>query len=358
MEIGVSITEIQFRGRFIVIVLEFRDSDISVLPQLIARCNCFYLYDDEMGRPSNQSALRLLEPVPGNPDDSEYDNLRPGVMLSSGKHPTEGRELLTSSGVLVQDDNGYQYMTCASHGFPYGGRVFHPNASRQEIGTVIIKLTHINIALVQLDNQISYTNEIFENTVVPGPSVRLQRFNTDEENRCRAGSDIFINSPFTGYIEGTQGMRAMCRAPTGNPRKPEQVWIKTRWDYMGQGSSDTLADGICGSALWNDRGNVVGFFRHAPKSGHFLGWCLPTQASRTFSKASRLSEDAKIGSFRSRIMNIGLLDMPKLHPSYACRSMTSRPACPQTQRPEDCQRTQGKIRNLFKPEGSARSDTG
>lgn len=292
INIGVAITEIQYWGRFIVIVIESRHTDMSHLPQSIARCNCFYLYDDEMGRPLNRSALRQLDPAPGYPDNSKYDTLRPGVMLSSGKHPTEGWELFTSSGVQVQDRNGYRYMTCAAHRFPYDGRVFHPNSSGQKIGTLITEITHTDIALVQLDKQIAFTNEVFQNTVTPGPPIQLQRFNTEEVIRDKPGDEIYINSPFTGYIEGTRGILSTCRVPSDDLREPEQWWIQTRWDYMGQGSSNSLADGICGSAIWNNEGNVLGFFRYAPKSGHFLDWCMSISSHELVKRGFSIVNDA------------------------------------------------------------------
>ncbi|KAM5448520.1 hypothetical protein MaudCBS49596_005314 [Microsporum audouinii] len=276
---GISITEIQYWGNFIVIVLEHRNTDRSALPQSVTGCSCFYLYDDEMGRPLNLSALRLTEPSPGTLDTSQYETLRPGVMLSSGKHPTEGWELVTSSGVLIQDRNGHCYLTAASHGFPCGDRVFHPNSNGNEIGRVIMEITHTDVALIELYDKSSFRNELFQNTIAPGPPVQLQRFATLQENRVLQGRFIYMDSPFTGYIEGTQGVLATSRILEDDPHEPKQVWVATRWDYMGQGSSNALVDGVCGSAIWNDEGNVIGFFRYAPKSGHFLDWCMSISSS-------------------------------------------------------------------------------
>ncbi|EEQ27769.1 conserved hypothetical protein [Microsporum canis CBS 113480] len=225
-----------------------------------------------MGRPLNLSALRLIEPSPETLDTSQYETLRPGVMLSSGKHPTEGWELVTSSGVLIQDRNGHRYLAAASHGFPCGDRVFHPNSKGKEIGRVIMEIAHTDVALIELDDKSSFRNELFQNTIAPGPPVQLQRFATLQENRVSQGRFIYMDSPFTGYIEGTQSVLATSRILEDDPHESKQVWVATRWDYMGQGSSNALVDGVCGSAIWNDEGNVIGFFRYAPKSGHFLDW--------------------------------------------------------------------------------------
>lgn len=63
-----------------------------------------------MGRPKQYPAKRIQEPTDNVVDNSQYDILRPGIMLSSGKDET-GLEVLTSSGVLVNDSLGNQYMT-------------------------------------------------------------------------------------------------------------------------------------------------------------------------------------------------------------------------------------------------------
>ncbi|KAF3491450.1 uncharacterized protein GIQ15_00967 [Arthroderma uncinatum] len=268
----ISITEIQYWGNFIIVVLEDRAVDISELPRSITRCKCFYLYEDEMARPLRQSALRLTEPAPGTFDDGEYKTLRPGIMVSSGRHRMEGREVLTSSGVLVQDRNGYQYLTVASHGFPMGDKIFHPNSEGRQIGQLIMELKSTDVALVKLNGDFPFINEPFQNTVVPGPPVKLRRFASRGETR--PGSNVYMNNPYTSYIEGVSGIQAVLRVPGDDPHEPEQEWIRTRWDYTGQGSSDQLTNGICGSPLWDDEGNVLGFFRYAPRSGHFLDWCM------------------------------------------------------------------------------------
>ena len=100
-----------------VIVLECDDEGVlNAVPRFVARCPFTFL-----------SGLRLKQPSMEELDDSQYDILRPGVMLSSGKHPEEDYELLNSSGVLLRDSLGYQYMTVAAHGFPglsFSGKVY------------------------------------------------------------------------------------------------------------------------------------------------------------------------------------------------------------------------------------------
>ncbi|QSS62352.1 hypothetical protein I7I51_04530 [Histoplasma capsulatum] len=70
----------------------------------------------------------IRDPTGETVDNGEYDILRPGVMLRSGRYHTARLEYDTTSGVLVEDCLGEQYMTVSSHGFPNGGRVFHQDS--------------------------------------------------------------------------------------------------------------------------------------------------------------------------------------------------------------------------------------
>lgn len=133
LQAKISITEIQYWNNFLVIALEYENTDLTKVPSAIARCCCFYLFESEMGRPIQYPTKRIQEPTDNVVDNSQYDILRPGIMLSSGKDET-GMEILTTSGALVQDSLGDQYMTVASHGFLHTDRVFHPLAGHREIG--------------------------------------------------------------------------------------------------------------------------------------------------------------------------------------------------------------------------------
>ncbi|KAJ5701057.1 hypothetical protein N7488_008605 [Penicillium malachiteum] len=272
----IPITEIQFWGHIIIIVLENegeKDKTLRAVPKSVAKCNCFYLFESDMGRLRNLSAHGLKEPSIEK-DDSAYQNMRPGVMISSGRHPEEGHEMLTSSGVLVKDRIGNEYMTVAAHGFPghpYDGNVYHPYFPGQVVGEVIMEISHTDIALVKLTDGIEFVNEPFENTLVPIPPFKLARFARAAETRI--GDDVYLDSPFSGLVEGTRGAHSLRRIPSDNPYEPEQIWISCKWDYLGQGSNEFMVDGVCGSAIWDENQRVLGFFWYAPKSGHFVDWC-------------------------------------------------------------------------------------
>ncbi|KAK2796240.1 hypothetical protein FQN50_009630 [Emmonsiellopsis sp. PD_5] len=276
---NIPITEMQYWDNFVVIVLEHRETDLTDVPSEIARCSCYYLFEDEMDRPPELPARRLKEPTKDTiVDDSKYETLRPGIMLSCGKHPKQDMEGLASSGILLKDGSGNNYMTVASHGFNQldGARVFHPVAGETEVGTVMMKLPHTDISLVRLHPDVHFVNECFENSLGEDTPIRLKRF--EKSANIPIGCPVYMNNPFTGYSEGTYGPWGRLRVPSDDPNEPGQRWIRTRWAYLGQGSSEHMVDGVSGSPLWNREGNVVGFFNYAPQSGHFRDWCLTVAA--------------------------------------------------------------------------------
>lgn len=284
---NISVTEIQSWGHIVIIVLENEadeDEILGAVPKSVAQCNCFYLFESEMARPVKPSALRLKQASWGQPDDSWYDTMRPGVMLSSGRDPEEGSEILSSSGVLVKDRLGYKYMTVAAHGFPglpFDGKVHHPHSDRI-LGEAIIEPTHTGVALVKLSEGVEFTNEPFENTLMPAPAFKLAGFVRAAETRI--GDDVFVDSPFSGFVEGTRGVHSLLRVPSDDLLEPEQTWIRCQWDYMGQNSNQVMVDGVCGSAIWDRNHKVLGFFRYAPSSGTFLDWCMSIAADHLLDK--------------------------------------------------------------------------
>ncbi|OJJ42911.1 hypothetical protein ASPZODRAFT_161911 [Penicilliopsis zonata CBS 506.65] len=258
-EAEISITELMYWDNQVVIVLEDERTDLTKVPKSIACCLCYYLLESEMHRPRHVSALRRVDiPVEGGIDDSAYCPLRPGVMLGSGG-------MLTSSGVLVKDRLGNQYLTVASHGLPEGAKVLQPSNEGREIGELVMEIPHTDVGLVKLHDGENYINETFENT------LKLRQFKRERE--IRGGDPIAMNTPFTGYMEGVAGLPGRIRMQANdNPFKPRRPWVPCRWDYFGQNSHHHLNNGMCGSPIYDQEGRVVSFFRYAPKSGYFLDY--------------------------------------------------------------------------------------
>ncbi|KAL2783923.1 hypothetical protein BJX66DRAFT_317589, partial [Aspergillus keveii] len=288
LQAGIPITEIQFWGRLVVIVLEHEKNEeiLSKVPRSVAQCNCFYIFEEDMGRPTAHSAFRARAATPnGDIDNSEYQHLRPGAIVSSGKNPIDDSELLTSSGILLKNNVGAQVMTVAAHGFPglpMNGAVYHPNHTGRVIGEMVEEMRHTDVALVRLNDGVTFSNEPFQNTIVPGPSFKLAGLSRAAETKV--GDDIFLDSPFSGFLEGTRLNHAFIRVPSDDPHIIEQQWIRCQWDYMGQGSSSAMVDGICGSAIWNKDHMVQGFFRYAPAAGLFVDSCLSVAADHLLDK--------------------------------------------------------------------------
>lgn len=283
----IKITDVQNWRNVVVIVLENDDTDMTVVPTAMASCPCNYLFESEMGRQKgpNENGRnkkrrikkgRNKKPRVDVYDDSEYPVLRPGIMLSSGKNELSEDEVRTTAGILVKDNMGNKYMTVASSAFPHGSRVFHPDMHGREIGETVKKLSNTDITLVRLHDGETFTNEFFQ-------SLHMLRSPPPQEGFKRAEELIlvefvYMDNAFAGYREGTVGFNAFTRVPADGSLGSETDWTETRWDYMGQGFSEHYVDGARGSVIWDGDGMVLGFFRFAPVSGHFVDWCQSVPA--------------------------------------------------------------------------------
>lgn len=286
----VQVTEIQYWRSVIIIVLVSAEHEVlENVPKSVGGCPCFYLEESDMGRPAELPALPASQPDGDAFDTSEYKPLRPGVMINSGEHPAEGYNFTTSSGVMVRDALGQTYMTVAAHGFPgypFTNKVYHPNSRGKEIGEVGFELSHSDVALVKLNENVTFVNEPFENTIIPGGPFTLRQFARASETRI--GSNVYMDSPFSGFAEGTIGIHALMRVPNNDLDEPGQAWTRCHWNYMGQGSSSQLPAGACGSVIWGDNNKVHGFFRYAPQSGRFQDWCLTFAADHLIDRGYTL----------------------------------------------------------------------
>ncbi|KAK3934649.1 hypothetical protein QBC46DRAFT_413729 [Diplogelasinospora grovesii] len=286
--LGVSITEVMYCSNAVFIVLKHRDTDFNKLPWRAANIVCFYLFDDEMGRPSAPQARRLLDPAPGNPDDSQYDTLQPGLRVTSPYLPgNPGMFLSTTTGVLLKDGVGNEFMTVASHGFPAecGTQVFHalPRNGR-EIGELIMEVSHTGIALVKLRDTETFSSVTFQSDSIPQP-VQLKKLVRVKKHQRY--DPVCLDSPDTGFIDGAFMMTSFQAIPSDD-NSPEQNWIFTTWNYGGQDSAINLPEGMGGSAIWNEDGDVLGFFRYAPKEGLMKDWCTGIAADELINRGFAL----------------------------------------------------------------------
>ncbi|KAL6408222.1 hypothetical protein AUP68_08074 [Ilyonectria robusta] len=107
LALEISITQAISWGNFLNIVLEYRDINIARMRWKAPRIPCLYLYDDKMGSPRLPQPRPQTDPTPGNPDQSQYTTLRPGMRITSAY--MSGRPDMfqaTTTGVLVKDSAG------------------------------------------------------------------------------------------------------------------------------------------------------------------------------------------------------------------------------------------------------------
>lgn len=289
ISLGISITQVMYWGNLLIIVLEHRDTDVAKLPRKAAGVPCHYLYGDEMGRPRLPQAQRQSDPTPGNPDQSQYTTLQPGMRVTSAYLPdSSGMFQATTAGVLVKDRIGGKFMTVAAHGFPgeCGTDVNHalPTSGRK-IGEVIYEVSRTDIGLVRLKSSEKFVNTTFESDYINNP-VRLKRLT--QANQLRKGDAIVLDSPDTGCIDGTFQAQAYQRVPTDDHSELEQQWVFTTWYYMGQDTGINLQAGMCGSAIWTEESDIVGFFRYAPAGGMMQDWCAATAADELINRGFTL----------------------------------------------------------------------
>ncbi|KAH7013176.1 hypothetical protein EDB80DRAFT_863144 [Ilyonectria destructans] len=177
----------------------------------------------------------------------------------------------TTTGVLVKDSVGNEFMTVAAPGFP---------------GECGADVNHALPKVVKLQPHEKFVNVAFESSLITEP-VRLKQL--VQADKLKTGDRVVLDSPDTGCIHGTFQAQAYERVSTDDPNVPEQhQWVRTTWYYMGQDFGTNLQAGMCGSAIWTEEGDVVGFFRYAPEGGMMGDWCVATAADELINRGFAL----------------------------------------------------------------------
>ncbi|KAI1190705.1 hypothetical protein F5B17DRAFT_385499 [Nemania serpens] len=274
--------------RTIYIVLEDHVKILSIrhkLPGQIANCPVGYLNNRELHRPSwaDLPAKRQVEPQPmgGVVDDTVYDILRPGVMISSKILKEHGHpaSFSTTSGILVQNRHGDHFMTGASHGISDDGNIWQGSELRKHIGEAVLELSFTDISLVKLKDDIEFVNQTFEN--YSGEAPIFSRLATSEDRF--AFDTCFLNSPFTGSMEASAVAKSVKFETSAHPTEDKLRYVVYNWCYMGQteGNDERVRppDGTCGSAIWDDNGVVTGFYHYYIDEGPWNGFAASVSAS-------------------------------------------------------------------------------
>jgi hypothetical protein len=250
------------------------DSDLSILPARICQSLCTYLYESELPT-QPEAAFRQISPTTTVRDDSRYDILRPGIMISSGQFSGYGTvptrlELYTTAGVLVKDRENNEFVTVASHGFPLGEEtVYHPDPDGSIIGDIKYRLDETDIALLKLRDGVVFENKSFQSLTQPTDMEFTQVARPHED--LHIGDPLQMDNPFTGCIESSYFGTELRRVPDDSP-DPKFHWTLQLWAWYGQHAGAIPAEGSCGSPIWNEDGKLVCFFRYLTHSGPRAGY--------------------------------------------------------------------------------------
>ncbi|KAL8369804.1 hypothetical protein RB595_000241 [Gaeumannomyces hyphopodioides] len=302
----VRIFELMWTGTLFYIVLgdEVNIRQIRLqLPGKIARCAVGYLNEKQVPRATwaGLEAKRLIEPRPdiGVIDDTPYEQLRPGILLQSKVRRDHGHPATysTTSGVLVENVVGDKFITAASHGIGEDESIFQglPQGQRRTIGKAVQEIVFTDVALVQLEPGREFVNEVFEHA--DAPSIELKNLiGENPEDKIRVGDMVYMNTPHCGPMEGViqQTSFRLETRHTTHPTERNLSLVAYEWVWMGQvepaGEGGPMPPaGVCGSAIWDEAGTVLGFFQYFIESGQYAGLSVAASASEVVQAGYRLS---------------------------------------------------------------------
>lgn len=220
--------------------------DKGLLPARICQSLVGYLiHDPETGI---EAALRLEQPISNEPDDSVCEFLRPGVMVASSR-------TASTAGMLVQDKNGKKYITVSALAFPPDdSSIQRPLPQSPSIGSVVSRIRTTDIALAVIDENTVFQNGTFSGVRSEKTFLKGIRNPTD----VKPFEHLFMENSFTGNTDAIFIHARLQRFPSTNPNI--YTWIWQDWAWTGQDAARITAQGSCGSALWDEHGNVVSFF--------------------------------------------------------------------------------------------------
>lgn len=221
--------------------------DKSLLPARICQSPVGYL--PHGARIGIDAALRLKQPLPSKPDDSAYEILRPGIMVTASR-------AASTAGVLVKDEDGNEYMTVAAHAFPSDdASVRHPHPQSASIGAVVSRIGSTDIGLVLLNENVVFQNQTFSSAESEG-GVCLK--GVRKPASMKPYERLHMENSLTGSTDAMFIHARLQRFPSvsSNP----YTWVWQDWAWAGQDAAHIPVKGSCGSALFDEDGNVVSFF--------------------------------------------------------------------------------------------------
>ncbi|KAL1968656.1 hypothetical protein VTN77DRAFT_1482 [Rasamsonia byssochlamydoides] len=176
--------------------------------------------------------------------------------------------------VLVKDARGEEYITVATHGFPLGKEVYHPDTNGVIIADIERHLGKTDISLARLRPGFRYENVTFESDASnPIPLTNIRNFST-----LLFAERLYMDNSFTGYLGALLVLKDYCRIPVDDSTVPKYHWVWQKWMYLGQRTLEDQLLGSCGSPIWDRNGDLVGFFRYLITQGPMAGWAVGVPA--------------------------------------------------------------------------------
>jgi len=199
-----------------------------------------------------------------------FDNTNYAPRMHAGMLLTDG-DTITTSGCPIShpSEPDAKYFTIAAHGFVIGGDVFHPGPPPlgKVIATADKKFAETDIGLAKITHSsIDYFPDTFAG---PGGTVRLKRLLREENSLLT--KEVFYDSPFTGLGSGLVVGHGLDAIPVDEPND-EWAYVATIWVTFGSGADDPVG-GSCGSPLFDQDGNVLGFYRYFATNGSGISYC-------------------------------------------------------------------------------------
>ncbi|KAJ9150222.1 hypothetical protein NKR23_g3797 [Pleurostoma richardsiae] len=295
---GIPIVELMFTSaRTLYIIVEDHiniNARRRELPGKIAGYPVGYLNDKQLHRPlwADLSAKQQIQPQPirGIVDNTAYDILRPGVMISSRllKEHAHPEVFSSTSGVLVENRVGDRFMTGASHGI--GRFVWQAGQAEKIIAEAVVEIPFTDISLLALGEDVTFVNETFENANGAVPS--FTRLVTSEDTFEWGISNL--NGPYTGSMESCTVAKSVKFERPSHPTQDRLKYVVYSWAYTGQeeGNDDKVRppDGTCGSVIRDDDGLVLGFYHYYIEKGPWAGFSASVSASEVVEAGYRLAK--------------------------------------------------------------------
>jgi hypothetical protein len=250
------------------------------LPLTIGGCIVVWHQDSTplFGHPKLAAKARLFDPTGTKRDEENYltntpHQLCPGVCLSSAPLSTSTSTQTifssTSAGVLLESPTEPSpRLTVASQGFPHSHEVHHPHPPNL-IGKIDARMPHWDHALVRLGPNVMFTNEYFNSPKPQAlqPVEKVRPFTPYYVNGMSTG-EIFLIAKGKKYHKIDKSEIGEFK-PIVVQHEAYEIAMAYMTNNFWQRDKESY-DGICGSPIVDDKGNVAGFFQYISEDGKYI----------------------------------------------------------------------------------------